>query len=65
MKCNLLVVARGSSAVSKFEQSSLLEAINIRDFLEQTGDYVEVSIFQLLSAPGPVKEWVKLKDLDC
>ncbi len=65
MEHPLLVVARSTSALNKFEQGSLQEAINIRDFLDQTGDYSEVSIFQLISAQGPMKEWVKLDDLEC
>jgi hypothetical protein len=64
MKPVLLVVARGSSALNKFEQRSLQEAMNTRDFLEQTGEFEEVSIFQLLSTQGPMKEWVKLGDLE-
>jgi hypothetical protein len=64
MKPTLLVVARGTSTLNKFEQGSLLEAFNIRDFLEETGDYIEVCIFQLLSSKGPTKEWVKLNDPD-
>ena len=64
MKPTLLVVARGPFSVDRFQERTLLEAINTRDFLEQTGDYEEVSIFQALSGEGPLKEWVELKDLD-
>ncbi|MDA4123359.1 MAG: hypothetical protein OK456_09295 [Thaumarchaeota archaeon] len=64
MQHQLLVVARSASALNKFEQGSLREAINMRDFLDQTGDYSEVSVFQFLSAEGPMKEWVKLDDLE-
>ena len=56
----LLVVAKGHSKVSNFEQSSLLGAINIRDFLEQTGEFEEVAIFQLRPNEGATKEWVSL-----
>jgi len=65
MKPKLLVVAKGSSVLNKFEQRSMQEAINTKDFLEQTEAYEEVSIFQLLSSEGPLKEWVKLSDLEC
>jgi hypothetical protein len=58
----LLVVAQKKSAINKFEQSSLSRAINIRDFLEQTGEYDEVTIFQLHSIDGPMKQWVKLNE---
>lgn len=60
----LIVVARGKSAIVKLEQSSLQGAANIRDFLEQTGDYEDVSVFQLCSVNGPLKEWVRLNDVD-
>ena len=55
MNPRILVVATGSSALNKFEQNSLQRAYNIRDFLEQTGEYDEVSIFQLRSAEGPLR----------
>jgi hypothetical protein len=61
----ILVVARSSSALNKFEQSSLQRAFNIKDFLEETGEYDEVSIFQLCSTDGPLREWVKLNELEC
>lgn len=65
MRPSLLVVARASSALNKFAPTSLQEAFNLRDFLEQTGEFEEVSIFQLLSETGPMKEWVKLGELEC
>jgi hypothetical protein len=61
----ILVVARSSSALNKFEQRSLQSAFNIKDFLEETGEYDEVSIFQLRSSQGPLREWVKLDELEC
>jgi hypothetical protein len=60
----ILVVARGKAAFNKFEQSSLQRALNLKDFLEETGEYEEVSIFQLSSIQGPLKEWVKLDELE-
>jgi hypothetical protein len=65
MAPQILVVARSSSAFNKFDQSSLQRAYNMKDFLEQTGEYEEVSIFQLQSSAGPMKEWVKLGELEC
>jgi hypothetical protein len=62
MNPSLLVVAQRKSAINKFEQRSLSEAVNIRDFLEQTGEYDEVTIFQLHSVDGPMKQWVKLNE---
>jgi hypothetical protein len=64
MSPRILVVARSKSVLNKFEQSSLQSAFNIKDFLEQTDDYDEVSIFQLASSEGPMTEWVKLAELE-
>jgi hypothetical protein len=61
----ILVMAKNATALDKFEQASLQCAYNIKDFLEQTGQYEEVSIFQLHSTDGPLKEWVKLNELEC
>jgi hypothetical protein len=65
MSQSLLVVAKSSSKLNKFAHSSLLSAINIRDFLEQTGEYDEVTIFQLRSVEGSMKEWVTLSEIEC
>ena len=62
MNPRTLVVARSKSALNKFEQSSLQSAFNTKDFLEETGEYDEVSIFQLCSSQGPVREWVELNE---
>ena len=61
----LLVVARSTSRSCRFEKSSLREAINLKDFLEQTGEFEGVEIFQLRSAEGPTKEWVSMKEIEC
>ncbi len=60
----LLVVAKGRSKFSRFEKGSLREAVNLRDFLEQTGEFDAVEIFQLRSVEGPMKEWVSLKEIE-
>ncbi len=60
MKPPFLVVARNGDLVNKFEQDSMLRAVNLKDFLEGLGDYQEVSIFQLSLNSGQSKEWVKL-----
>jgi len=64
MNPRILVVGRSGSTLNKFEQASLQSAFNIKDFLEQTGDYEEVSIFQHSREEGPLSEWVKLGDLE-
>ena len=65
MTQTLLVVAKSSSKLNKFEQRSLQGAINLRDFLEQTGEFDEVTIFQLKSLQGPMREWVSLNEIEC
>ena len=64
MSQSLLVVAKESSKLNRFEQNSFQGAVNIRDFLEQTGEYDEVTIFQLRSAEGMMKEWVAINEID-
>ncbi|MGD0638452.1 MAG: hypothetical protein ABSA72_10485 [Nitrososphaerales archaeon] len=61
----LLVVARNTSNLSRIPQGSLLCALNIRDFLEQTGEFDTVTIFQLRSVDGAMKEWVALSETEC
>ena len=60
MKPSFLVVARNGDLIDKFGQDSMLSAVNIKDFLEQLGDYQEVQIFQLSLNSGADKEWVKV-----
>ena len=61
----LLVLAKSRSSSSKFEQDSLVGAVNLKDFLEQTGEFDEITIFQLKSTEGPTKEWVSLSQIEC
>lgn len=65
MRPLIMVIAKSDSVLNKFGQESLREAVNTKDFLEQTGEYTEVSIFQLLSTDGLMTEWVKLKEIEC
>lgn len=60
----LLVVAKSDSTVNKFGQYSFLQAVNAMDFLKETGEYEEVSIFQQVAAGGPLREWVKMAELE-
>ena len=61
----LLVVARNTSKLNKFSQDSLQGALNLRDFLEQSGEYDAVTIFQLRAVDGAMKEWVVLSEIEC
>jgi hypothetical protein len=60
MKSPFLVVARNGDVLNKFEQDSMLRALNIQDYLEGLGAYQDVSIFQLSLNSGLIRNWVKL-----
>lgn len=64
MRPSFLVVARNGELFNKFQQDSLLGAVNIKDFLEGLGDYQDVSIFQHSLNGGSEGEWVRLQALD-
>jgi hypothetical protein len=64
MKPSFLVVARNGDLINKFEQDSMIRALNIKDFLEGLGDYPDVGVFQLAGNGGLCKEWVKLYVLE-
>ena len=60
----LLVVARSTSVLKRFAQDSLQGALNVRDFLEQTGENDAVTTFQVRSVGGAMKEWVALSGME-
>jgi len=60
VKPPFLVVAKNGDLVNKFEQDSILQAVNPRDFLEGLEDYQDVSIFQQSPNGKCSKEWVKI-----
>jgi hypothetical protein len=60
---SLAVVATTSGrAVNRFAQASLTEARNLKDFLEQTGEYASVAIFELEKSIGPLRQWAELEE---
>ena len=60
---SLVVVAKTSDrSVNRFPQASLLEARNLKDFLEQTGEYGEVAIYELEKSIGPLRQWAELEE---
>lgn len=60
---SLVVVATTSKgAVNRFSQPSLTAAMNIKDFLQQTGDYSTVAIYDLPRSGEPLKQWSALDD---
>jgi hypothetical protein len=61
---SLVVVATTSGrAVNRFPQASLVEARNLKDFLEQTGEYGTVAIFELEKSIGPLRQWAELEEI--
>ena len=60
---SLIVVATTSKGdVNRFPQGSLREARNVKDFLEQTGDYASVAVFELEKSVGPLRQWGELEE---
>jgi hypothetical protein len=60
---SLAVVATTSErAVNRFPQASLTQARNLKDFLEQTGEYATVAIFELEKSMGPLRQWAELQE---
>ena len=60
---SLVVVATTSQrGVNRFPQGTLIQARNLKDFLEQTGDYATVAIFELEKSVGPLRQWAELDE---
>ncbi len=59
----LVVVATTRAAlVNRFPKDSLSEARNLKDFLEQTGEYSTVKIYELEKTLGPLQQWAELEE---
>ncbi len=59
----LAVVATTRGAlVNRFSKDSLVEARNLQDFLEQTGEYSKVTIYELQKTLGPLQQWAELEE---
>ncbi len=60
---SLMVVATTTEwAVNRFPQSSLGDARNLKDFLDETGEYRSVAIYELQGSMGPLKQWAELEE---
>jgi hypothetical protein len=62
MRSLVVVATTSGSAVNRFTQGSLIEARNLKDFLEQTGEYRTVAIFELEKSVGPLRQWAELQE---
>jgi len=62
MRRLVVVATTRAASVNRFPQNSLTEARNMKDFLEQTGDYSTVTIYELEKTLGPLQQWAELEE---
>jgi len=62
MRSLVVVGTTSKGALNRFPQASLAEARNVKDFLEQTGEYRAVTIFELEKSIGPLMQWAELEE---
>jgi hypothetical protein len=62
MRSLVVVATTVGRAVNRFPQPSIVEARNLKDFLEQTGEYASVAIFELEKSLGPLRQWSELEE---
>jgi hypothetical protein len=62
MRQLVVVATTAGGAVNKFAQASLTEARNLKDFLEQTGEYRTVALYELEKSIGPLRQWAELEE---
>lgn len=60
-RLSVVATTRGS-LVNRFSKDSLTEARNLKDFLEQTGEYSTVTIYELQKTLGPLQQWADLEE---
>jgi hypothetical protein len=60
-RLSVVATTRGA-AINKFPAGSLTEARNLKDFLEQTGEYSTVVIYELEKTLGPLQQWADLEE---
>jgi hypothetical protein len=62
MRQLVVVATTTGGAVNRFAQASLREARNLNDFLEQTGEYRTVALYELEKSIGPLRQWAELEE---
>jgi hypothetical protein len=62
MRSLAVVATTSEGVVNKFMQASLTEARNLKDFLEQTGEYRNVALYELEKSIGPMTQWAELEE---
>ena len=63
MRSLVVVATTGEGAVNRFPQASLKEARNLKDFLEQTGEFRAVKIYELEKSAGLSGQWAELEEI--
>jgi hypothetical protein len=62
MRRLVVVATTRAASVNRFPEDSLTRARNLKDFLEQTGEYSAVKIYELEKTLGPLKQWAELEE---
>ncbi len=62
MRSLAVVATTPERVVNRFVQASLAEARNLKDFLEQTGEYGTVAIYELEKSIGPLRQWTEIEE---
>jgi hypothetical protein len=62
MRRLVVVAATRAGSVNRFPEDSLTKARNLKDFLEQTGEYSTVTIYELEKTLGPLQQWAELEE---
>ncbi len=58
---SLAVVATSARCLNRFSTRGLVEALNLKDFLEETGEFASVSIYEQEASGGRAGEWAELQ----
>lgn len=59
----LLLIAIADRTINRFLVNSLREAQNLKDFLEQTGDYRQVGVYEVRKTEGTFTELRQLEQV--
>jgi len=59
----ILLIGMTERTMNRFMLGSLREAQNLKDFLEQTGEYKRVEIYHVQKAEGPLSELKEIQQV--
>lgn len=60
MRSLVVVATTSEGTVNRFQVASLMEAHNLKDFVEQTGEFRAAKIYELEKSIGPLRQWAEL-----